>query len=145
MQKLKCQKLLFTVNFTNLFVHISMQYLYQIYGVPKDWTISRIKEIVLLVIRYAFWYLFVELWLHFIYTSALKHETVLLGRMDMWTLAGIGYRYVSLLIQKFTKRWRSHERQLRLLFLVHVGPYLRGVTRVRKHSCTTCWPNYALN
>ena len=43
----------------------------------------------------------------------------------MWTLAGIGYRYVSLLIQKFTKRWRSHERQLILLFLAHVGPSLK--------------------
>ena len=69
-----------------------MHYRFQIYGVPKDWTISRIKEIVLLVIRYAFWYLFVEFWLHFLYTSALSHETVLLEKINMWTLAGIGYR-----------------------------------------------------
>ena len=56
---------------------------------PKNWTISRMKEILLLVIRYIFWYLFVEFWLHFIYAPALKYKTVLFKRMDLWTMSGM--------------------------------------------------------
>ena len=64
-------------------------FIFQIYGVPKAWSVSRIREIILLVIRYTFWHLFVELWLHFIYISSLGYEIALFRKMDLWTLSGL--------------------------------------------------------
>lgn len=72
-----------------------------IYGTPKAWTISRIKELALLFVRYMFWYACVELWLHFLYVSALRHETKLLSLMDLWTLAGIGYSIGQFFMMKY--------------------------------------------
>ena len=68
---------------------MNLNILFKIYGVSKDWTVSRMKKIVLLVIRYTFWYLFVELWLHFIYTPALSYKTAILRKMDLWAMSGI--------------------------------------------------------
>jgi hypothetical protein len=75
--------------------------IFQIYGTPKAWTISRIKELALLFVRYMFWYACVELWLHFLYVSALRHETKLLSLMDLWTLAGIGYSIGQFFMMKY--------------------------------------------
>ena len=48
-----------------------------------------------------FWYFCVEIWLHFLYTAALKHETKLLSFMDLWTLAGIGYSIGQFFMMKY--------------------------------------------
>ncbi len=73
-----------------------------IFSHPKPWTWPRLKEFALLITRYAFWYLAVELWLHFLYTSALKLEVKLLGKMDLWTIAGLGFSMGQFFMMKYT-------------------------------------------
>ena len=51
----------------------------------------RIRELSLLIIRYLFWFVIIEVWLHFIYSLALKEHYDLLENMDLWTLAGVSY------------------------------------------------------
>ena len=49
------------------------------------------RETILLFMRYTFWHLFVELWLHFIYISSLGYEIALFRKMDLWTLSGLSW------------------------------------------------------
>ena len=81
---------------------IRSNYLFlQIYGNIKEWTLPRLTEIVLLVIRYIFWYFVVELWLHFIYACAIKHEPDLFKVFDLWTIAGLGYTMGQFFMMKY--------------------------------------------
>ena len=52
---------------------------------------AQIRESSLLIIRYLFWFVIIEVWLHYIYSLALKEHYDLLENMDLWTLAGISY------------------------------------------------------
>ena len=64
-----------------------------------DW--SSIKELLLLFLRYMFWFIFIEVWLHYIYASALKNDIVLLKNFDLWTFAGIGYSFGQFFMMKY--------------------------------------------
>jgi len=61
------------------------------YGEPKTWSILRFSKLALLLIRYLFWYLVIELILHFFYVSALHYEPNLTQLLGLETLAGLGY------------------------------------------------------
>ena len=62
-----------------------------LYGTVQTWTLKRLKNIALLVVRYVFWYCFTEVFLHFFYVSAFRYEERLVATFDMWTLAGLGF------------------------------------------------------
>ena len=62
-----------------------------LYGPVKEWTLERVKDLSSLLLRYAFWYCFVEAFLHFFYVSAFKYEQNIVATFDMWTLAGLGF------------------------------------------------------
>merc|ERR1719445_1212178 len=62
-----------------------------LYGKAQEWNLERIKKLLLLLVRYIFWYFFIEAFLHFFYVSAFKYEKSIVATFDMWTLAGLGF------------------------------------------------------
>ena len=56
-----------------------------------SWTMPRIKEVIFLIIRYSFWFVFIEVWLNSIYHSAIISSEMNLYELDLWSLTGIGY------------------------------------------------------
>ena len=62
-------------------------------GFNKDyqpWTIPRLKNFVLQVLRYSFWLLVGNVMLHFFYQSSIRYEMDILKSLGLWTLAGVG-------------------------------------------------------
>ncbi|KDR12454.1 protein-cysteine N-palmitoyltransferase Rasp isoform X2 [Zootermopsis nevadensis] len=55
------------------------------------WTIQRVKTFALGILRYSWWMLFLELFLHFIYVSALQMELQYVTRLGAWAHYGMGY------------------------------------------------------
>ena len=61
------------------------------YGRPQEWTIQRLRNTILLIFRYTFWYFVTEIGLHHLHFSAFGYQPSIASKMDMWTLGGLGY------------------------------------------------------
>ncbi|XP_023708120.1 protein-cysteine N-palmitoyltransferase Rasp isoform X3 [Cryptotermes secundus] len=55
------------------------------------WTLKRVKTFLLNVVRYSWWMLFLELFLHFIYVGALQMDVWYVTRLGAWAHYGMGY------------------------------------------------------
>jgi hypothetical protein len=77
--------------FFNKFVKIPFLPFLQMYKDYQPWTGAKILKLILLIFRYLFWYVFVEIALHFFYFSAIRYEPKVVERLDLWTLCGLGY------------------------------------------------------
>ncbi|XP_074661808.1 protein-cysteine N-palmitoyltransferase HHAT-like [Tubulanus polymorphus] len=58
---------------------------------PRKWTKLKVVNVLKLAGRLIFWYLFIEVLLHFMYFSAIHFSEERLRTMSLWTLSGIAY------------------------------------------------------
>ena len=65
------------------------------YALPQKWTLSRIWSYTFLILKCTFWYIVLELILHYFYFSAISKEdpNLLVQHLDLWTLSGLGYGF----------------------------------------------------
>jgi len=56
----------------------------------RPWTMERLSNFVMQICRYAFWWFFIELSLHFFHQNAFKYSPHLIEQQDTWTVAGVG-------------------------------------------------------
>ena len=56
----------------------------------RPWTLTRLKDFLLQILRYTSWFLIGHVSLHFFYQSSLTYRMDILRSLGLWTLAGIG-------------------------------------------------------
>ena len=56
----------------------------------QEWTMKRLGQFLVQVVRYSFWLLIGHLLLHVFYQSSIRHEMDILRSLGLWTLAGVG-------------------------------------------------------
>ncbi|KAF4517441.1 hypothetical protein B566_EDAN005050 [Ephemera danica] len=66
------------------------------------WTRTRFLSLLGGLLRYSFWMLVMDVWLHLIYSNALALQPKVVWKLDSWTLYGLGYCLGQYFMIKYT-------------------------------------------